>query len=129
MVVVSGADEAVIGDVHELPEVEDASLALHDVVHELLRGHARGLGLFLYLLAVLIRAGEEHNVIAAHSLVSRDGVRRDGAVGVAYVQLVGRVVDRGRDVECAFLAHLRYLRYIVPYRGFAKLSLFQTFIV
>ena len=110
VVVVGCADEAVVGDVHELPEVEDTALALHDVVHELLRRNARGLGLLLYLLAVLVRAGEEHHVVAAHSLIARDGVRRDGAVGVADVQLVGRIVDRCGDVECAFLAHWRFLR-------------------
>ena len=110
MVVVRRADEAVVGDVHELPEVQDAALALHDVVHELLGRHARGLGLFLYLLAMLIRAGEEHDVVAAHSLVARNGIRRDGAVGMADVQFVGRIVDGGGDVECAFLAHWRFLR-------------------
>ena len=59
-----------------------------DAVHKLLRRDARLPGLFLDLLAVLVRAGEEHNVVAAHSLIPRDGVRRNRAVGVAYVQLV-----------------------------------------
>ena len=110
VVVVGRPDEAVVRDVHELPEVEDTALALHDIVHELLRRHARGLRLFLYLLAVLVRAREEHHVVAAHPLITRYGVRRDGAVGVPDVQLVGRIIDRCGDVECAFLAHWRFPR-------------------
>ena len=105
MIVVRGADKAVVGDVHQLPEVKDAALALDDAVDELLRGDAGLPGLLLYLLAVLIRAGEEHHVVAAHSLVARNGIRRDGAVGMADVQFVGRIIDGGGDVECAFLAH------------------------
>ena len=115
VVIVRGADEAVVGDIHELPEVEDAARALDDVVHELLRRHAGVLGLFLDLLAVFVRTGEEHDVVAAHSLITRYGVRRDGAVGVADVQFVGRVVDRCGDVECAFLAHWRFLRSSLLY--------------
>ena len=60
VVVVGGADEAVVGDVHQLPQVQDALGALHDVVHELLGGHSGRLGLVLDLLAVLVGAGQEH---------------------------------------------------------------------
>ena len=123
VVAVGRADEAVVGDVHKLPEVEDAALALDDAVDELL-GRAAGLfGLLLYLLAVLVR---EHNVVAAHSLIPRDGVRRDGAVGVAYMQLVRRVIDGCGDVECAFLAHSDTSVIFLPCR---VVFVFQTLIV
>ena len=36
MVIVGGADEAVVGDVHQLPQIPDAPGAFHDAVHELL---------------------------------------------------------------------------------------------
>ena len=126
MVAVGRADKAVVGDVHQLPEVEDAALALDDAVDELLGRAAGLLGLLLYLLAVLVRAGEEHNVIAAHSLVARDGVRRDRAVGVADVQLVRRIVDGCCDVECAFLAHSDTSVIFLPCR---VVFVFQTLIV
>ena len=106
MVIVGGADEAVVGDVHQLPQVQDPALAGDDVVHELLRGLSRFLCLFFDLLAVLIGPGEEHDVIAAQSLVAGDRIRRDGAVGVADVQLVGRIVDRGGDVKCFSVFHI-----------------------
>ena len=111
MIVVGGADEAVVRDVHQLPKVEDAALAGDDLVHELLRGDACGLGLLFDLLAVLVGTGEEHHVITAHALVARDGVGRHGAVGVAYVQLVGGVIDRCCDIKC-FLFHGSSLLYL-----------------
>ena len=102
VVVVGGADEAVVGDVHQLPQVEDAALAADDLIDELLGGLAGGLGLLLDFLAVLVGAGQEHHVIAAQALVAREGVGGDGAVGVADVQLVRGVVDGGGDVKGLF---------------------------
>ena len=106
MVVVGGADETVVGDVHELPQVLDAALAGDDIVNELLRRDTGGLGLFLYLLTVLIGAREKHDIVAAQALVSCDGVGCDSAVGVTDMQLIGGVVDRCCDVECS-LFHFR----------------------
>ena len=99
MVVVGGADEAVVGDVHQLPQVHDAPVALHDAVHKLLGGDAGLLGLVLDLLAVLVGAGEEHDVIALQPLIAGHGVGGHGAVGVADVQLVAGIVDRGGDIK------------------------------
>ena len=99
MVVIRCADEAVVRNIHELPQIEDALFAADDVVDELLRGHARGLGLIFDLLAVLVGAGQEHDVIACQALVARHRVGRYGAVGVADVELVGGIVDGGRDIE------------------------------
>ena len=105
VVVVGGADKAVVGDVHQLPQVQDAALALDNAVDELLGGDAGGLGLLFDLLAVLVGAGEEHHVIAAQPFVAGKGVGGDGAVGVADVQLVRGVVDGGRDVKGRFVFH------------------------
>src|SRR5699024_18888 len=93
VVVVGGADEAIVGDVHELPQIEDAALAGDNVVHKFLGGDAGLLGLVLNLLAVLVGAGEEHHVVATHALIARHGVGGHGAVGVTDVELVGGVVD------------------------------------
>ena len=102
MVVIGGADEAVVGDVHQLPQVQHAAGAFHDVVHKLLWGDAGLLGLVLDLLAVLIGAGEEHNVVALEPLVAGHGVRCHGAVGVADMQLGGRIVNGCGNVELSF---------------------------
>ena len=110
VVVVGGADEAVVGDVHQLPQIEDAALALHDVIHELLGRHARLLRLRLDLLAVLVGAGEEHHVEALQTLIAGDGVRRHGAVAVTDVQLVGGVVDGRGDIK-RLLLHACYLLF------------------
>ena len=112
VVIVGGADEAVVGDVHQLPQIKDALLAADDVVHELLRGHTRGLGLVLDLLTVLVRSGQEHHVIAGQALVARHRVGRHRAVGVADVQLVRRVVNGRGDIE-SFLFH-GYLPLFLP---------------
>ena len=107
MVVVGGADEAVVGNVHQLPQIQHAPLAGDDVVHELLGGHACGLGLVLDLLTMLVGSGKEHDVIALEPLEARHGIRRHGAVGVADVELGGRVIDGGGNViiTSAFFAH------------------------
>lgn len=68
VVVVGGADEPVVGDVHQPPQVEHAPGALHDVVDKLLGGYAGLLGLVLDLLAVLVSAGEEHDLTAPQRL-------------------------------------------------------------
>ena len=99
MVAVGGADEAVVGDVHQLPQVQHAAGGGHNVVHELLGGDPRLPGLVLNLLAVLVGAGEEHHVIAAQPLVPCHGVGGHGAVGVADVQPAGGIVDGGSDIK------------------------------
>ena len=53
----------------------------------------------LDLQAVLIGAGEEEHVVAAHPLVPGHHVGGHGAVGVPDVQLVRGVVDRGGDIK------------------------------
>ena len=88
MIIVRRADKAVVGDVHELPQIENALRPGDNIVDELLRRDARGPGLVLNFLAMLVRAGQEHDVVALQALVARHGVGRNGAVGVADVQLI-----------------------------------------
>ena len=98
MIIVGSADEAVVGDVHQLPKILHAPLAFHDLVHELLGSDTGLVGLGLDLLSVLIGTGEEHDVKAVEALVAGDGVGCHGAVGVADVKLIRGVVDGGRDI-------------------------------
>ena len=104
VIVVGGADEPVVGDVHQLPQITDAARAVHDAIHEGLGGHAGFLGLGLDLLAVLVGAGQEHHVVALQTLIAGDGVGGHGAVAVADVELVRGVVNRCGDIEL-FLFH------------------------
>ena len=113
VIVVGGADKPVVADVHQLPQVQNALLALHDVIHERLGRHAGLLGLRLDLLAVLVGAGQEHDVIALQTLVTRDGVGSHGAVAVADVQLVRGVVDGRGDIK-RLLLHRIVLLFPVP---------------
>ena len=99
MIIIGGADEAVVGDVHQLPQILDAALAADHVVHELLGGDAGGLGLLFDLQAVFIGTGQKQHVIAAHSLVACHGVGGHGAVGVTDVQLVRGVINGGCDIK------------------------------
>ena len=98
MVIVSGADEAVVGDVHQLPQVQHPPGTGDDVVHILLGGDAGLSGLVLDLLAVLIGAGEEHDLLALEAVVTGEGIGSHSAVGVADVQLVAGVIDGGGDI-------------------------------
>ena len=104
---VGGADKAVVGNIHQLPQVQHAALAGDDIVHKLLGGDAGLLGLVLDFLAVLVGAGEEHHVIAPHALIAGHGVGGHGAVGVADMELIGRVVNGGGDIKgfLALVAH------------------------
>ena len=99
MVIIGGADEAVVGDVHQLPQILDALGTLHNAVHELLGADAGLLGLVLDLLAVLVGSGEEHHVAPGQPLIAGHGVGGHGAVGVADVELVRGVIDGGGDIE------------------------------
>ena len=64
---------------------------------------------------MLVGAGEEHHIKAHEPFIAGDGVGRDGAVGMAYVQLIGRVVDGCGDIEF-FLFHALF-SYIVCAAG------------
>ena len=100
VIVVRGADEAVVADVQQLPQLLEVRDNLIDI---LLGGHALGLGLLLDFQAVLVRAGEEHHVIPLHSAVAGDRVAGHGAVAVADVRVARGIIDGSRDVERLFL--------------------------
>ena len=102
VVVVGGADEAVVADVQQLPQILDGG---HDLVHILLGGHAGIGGLVLDLLTVLVSAGQEHDVAALHALEAGQCVAGHGGVAVADVQLIAGVVDGGGDIKCLMFAH------------------------
>ena len=102
MVVVSGADKAVVADIQQLPQILDGG---HDLVHILFGGDA-GIGsLILDLLAVLIGAGQEHDVVALHPLEAGQRIAGHGGVAVADVQLIAGVIDGGGDIKCLVFAH------------------------
>ena len=88
MVFVGGADEAVVGDVHQLPQVPHAPGTVHNAVHKFLGGDAGLPGLVLDFLTVLIGTGEEHHVLAPKPVVAGQHVGCHGAVGVANVELI-----------------------------------------
>ena len=105
MVIIGCADKAVVGNIHQLPQIQDALRPGDDIVHKLLRRHTGCLRFLFNFLAVLVRPGKEHDVITAQALITSNHVRCHRAVGMADVQLVRGVIDRGGDVKC-FLFHV-----------------------
>jgi hypothetical protein len=91
-----GADEVVVGDVEPLPRRGELR---GDLVGELLRGHAGGLGDLLDLEAVLVGAGHVLDVVAEQAVPAGERVADDRGVRVAEVGLGVHVVDRRRQVE------------------------------
>jgi len=77
MVLVRGADEAVIGNIEQLPELLDP---VHNVVDIGLWRDALVLGFALDLLAMLIRAGQEHDIKTLQALIAGHGIRCHGCV-------------------------------------------------
>src|SRR5690606_31602551 len=91
-----GADEIVVGNVQALPQMLDP---LDDGV-DILQGFLPCLGRRpLEVEAVLVGAREEPGVVTPQAVVSRQGVGGHRGVGVADVELVVGIVDRGRHVK------------------------------
>ena len=88
---VGGADELVIGGVHQIP---DGLNLTGNLVNVLLRRDAGCLGLLLNLLTMLVRAGLEVNVVTGHAFVACDSVGQHDLVGVADVRLRRGIGDR-----------------------------------
>ena len=103
---VGGAHKAVVARVHQVPDALDLA---GDLVDELLGRDALGLGLELDLLAVLVRAGLEIDLVALQPLEAADGVRQHDLIGVADVRLAARVRDGGAQIILAFAFHVYYL--------------------
>ena len=95
VIVVRGADELVVRGVHEVPYPPD--LRRH-VVHELFGSDARRRGFELHLLAVLVRARLQTDVIALRAPEPREKIRQHDLVGVADVGFARCVCDRRSDV-------------------------------
>ena len=88
---VGGADEFVIGGVHQIP---DGLNLTGNLINVLLRRNAGCLGLLLNLLTMLVRTGLEVNIVTGHALVACDSVGQHDLVGVADVRLRRGVGDR-----------------------------------
>ena len=92
-----GADEVVVGDVQLLPRL---LVQRGDRVDELLRRLAGGVGRVLHLLAVLVGAGEEVDLLAEQAVPPGEGVADDRRVRVTEVGARRHVVDRrGEEVR------------------------------
>ena len=108
---VCGADEAVIGDVHQLPQVLNSLLPLHNLVHKLFGCNAGLLGLRLNLLSMLVGTGEKADVIALQPLIPSHGICGHRAVGMADMQFIRRVINGRGNIKfpLASLAHKNIL--------------------
>ena len=95
MVCVRGADELIIGGVHQIPDPLD--LPGH-VIHEGLRRHPGRLRLQLDLLPMLVRTGLETDIKALLSFKAGDTVSQHDLIGVPDVGLAGGVGDRCGDI-------------------------------
>ena len=95
MVIIRGADEVIIGNVQGIPNAADVA---GDPVHERLGLHPGGFCLLLDLLAVLVGAGLEEDVVALRAAEAGDRVRQDDLVAVADVRLAGSVRDGGGNI-------------------------------
>src|SRR5690606_20987845 len=89
------ADEVVVSDVQSLPQLLERG---DDLVDVLLGALARFLGGALHLLSVIIGTCEKEDVFAGCAPPASHGVAKDRGVGMADVQPVAGIVDRGRNV-------------------------------
>ena len=107
---VGGADEIVIFDVHQLPQILDAR---NDLVYVFLGRYTLFLGLALDLLTMLVGTGKKISIVAGHLLEPRHGIYRRGAVGMTDMQIIAGIVNGRCNVEFlflfAFLTHGRFL--------------------
>ena len=96
MIIVRGADEFIIGSIHQIPDPLDLACR---IIHKLLGCHACGLCLQLDLLAVLVGSCLEKYVIALLSLESGNAVCQHNLVGIANVRLAGRIGNGGGHIK------------------------------
>ncbi len=95
-----GADKIIIGDIQQLPQVLESC---HDRVYVFNRGNALLLSLLLNLLAVLVAASQEENILPCQTVETGYRVGNGGAVSVADMQLGTRVINWGSDIEAFFI--------------------------
>ena len=103
---VSGADKAVVGSVHQIPNILD--LPCH-IVHIFLGSNAGSFRLLLNFLTVLIGAGLEIHIKAGLPLIAGYGIGQYDLVSIADVGLC-RSVCNSRCNVIRFLFHLILLK-------------------
>mmetsp|Transcript_44398 Transcript_44398/g.117800 ORF Transcript_44398/g.117800 Transcript_44398/m.117800 type:complete len:494 (+) Transcript_44398:1218-2699(+) len=106
VVLARGANVLVVGAVQSLIQGFES---IHVPVDELLRRDAFGLRDLRNLQAVLISACHEEHILAIHTVVTCEGVRRQHLVSVTYVRPTVRVVDGGGNIVLSS----NYLRSLV----------------
>ena len=111
MIIIRCADKTVIGDIHQFPEILDPLGTFYNIIHKLLRCDLCFFCLLLNLLSVLIGSGQKHDIITAHTFISRDRIRRHRAVSMSDMQFVGRVINWGCNIEFT-LAHVSSSIYL-----------------
>ena len=104
MIRIGRADKAVIGNVHQLPQILDAA---YNLIDKFLRRHTGFLCLVLNLLTVFIRTGQEHDIIALQALKAGHGIGCHGTVAMTDVQVIRRVVNRSSYIKRFFLQRNR----------------------
>ena len=103
MALFGGVDEVVVRAVERLHHRLEAR---HVAVAQLAGGQALLGGGLLHLLAVLVGAGQEIDVVAVEPLEPGNGVGRDRLIGVADMRHAVRVGNGGGDVKRRFVGHL-----------------------
>ena len=106
MVFVGGADKAVVGCVHQIPDALNLSGYL---VHIFLRSDSGSLCLLLNLLAVLVGSCLEVDVISFCFFIPCNRIRQNNLIGVADMRLAGCVCDCGCHIVFALVAHCMYI--------------------
>lgn len=100
MLLIRGADELIVGGMHQIPVAADDS---GDPVYILLGRFPCFLRLFFDFLAMLVCAGLKDHIVALISLIAGNGIRQNDLIGIADVRLGGSIGD-GRGNKVRFLS-------------------------
>ena len=99
MVIIGCTDKAVIGNVHEFPQVTDTAGTFHNIVNKFLRGNTGFPRFDFNFLSVFIGSGEKHDVLPLKAVVTGEGIGCNGAVGMPDVQFVRWIINRRCNVK------------------------------
>ena len=102
MTFLGGADEVIIGNIELLPQLLEHA---YDLIRVLDRRDTGFLCLLLDLLSVLIRSGQEKDIIAVKTLETSHAVSDGCAVCMPDVQLRAGIVNRRGDIVFRFVVH------------------------
>ena len=115
MVLVRGADELVVGGVHQIPDPSD--LPCH-TVYEFLRRYSGCLCLLLDLQAVLVRSRLEADIVALLSFKTCDGVCQHDLIGISDMRLAGGIGNgRGDIIRNPFVLIFSHEKSLLIYRA------------